>query len=55
MAGEDDEAVGPGGVADLGAAEEHLIGAERDLLWETLCGGEIEGALVSVKRVVGML
>ena len=55
MAGEYDEAVGPGGVADLGAAEEHLVGAERDLLWETLGGGEIEGALVCVERVVGVL
>ena len=51
MAGQDDEAVGPRGFADLGAAEEHLFGAERDLLWEALGGG----ALISVVRVVGVL
>ena len=55
MTSEDDKAVRPWRIADLRTTEEQLVGAEWDRFRDAAAGYQLERALVSIQRVVGVL
>jgi hypothetical protein len=54
VTGKDDKSIGPRGVAQLCSTQKQLIRPEWYLLGKSSRCDEVEGALICVKRVIGV-